>query len=74
MCVPQIVSFVGDLLALKAPLTAWSGASSVLSSGPQRTALVVDSGAQINELLDGVFASESWSVEHVPDNRLSLAH
>jgi len=53
-------------------LTAWSAASSVLSSGPQRTALVVDSGAQINELLDGVFASESWSVEHVPDNCAAL--
>ena len=53
-------------------MTAWSAASSVLSSGPQRTALVVDSGAQINELLDGVFASESWSVEHVPDNCAAL--
>jgi CheY-like chemotaxis protein/anti-sigma regulatory factor (Ser/Thr protein kinase) len=60
------------LLALEAPLTAWSGVSSVLSSGPQRTALVVDSGAQINELLDGVFASERWSVEHVPDNCTAL--
>jgi len=63
---------LGDLLALEAALTAWSAASSVLSSGPQRTALVVDSGAQINELLDGVFASESWSVEHVPDNCAAL--
>jgi hypothetical protein len=60
------------LLALEAALTAWSAASSVLSSGPQKTALVVDSGAQINELLDGVFASESWSVEHVPDNCAAL--
>ena len=29
---------------------------------------MVDSDAEINELLDGVFASEHWSVEHVSDN------
>lgn len=42
---------------------------------PQRTALVGDSGMEINQLLDEVFASEGWSVQRVPDNQaiLSLA-
>jgi anti-sigma regulatory factor (Ser/Thr protein kinase)/ActR/RegA family two-component response regulator len=33
---------------------------------------VVDSGAGINELLDGVFASENWSVQRVSDNCSAL--
>jgi anti-sigma regulatory factor (Ser/Thr protein kinase)/CheY-like chemotaxis protein len=53
-------------------VTSCSGASSVPSSVPQRIALVVDSGAEINALLDGVFVSDSWSVQHVPDNCAAL--
>jgi anti-sigma regulatory factor (Ser/Thr protein kinase)/CheY-like chemotaxis protein len=53
-------------------VTACADPSSVLSSPHQKTALVVDSGSEINELLDRVFASESWSVEHVPDNCAAL--
>jgi anti-sigma regulatory factor (Ser/Thr protein kinase)/ActR/RegA family two-component response regulator len=39
------------------------------------TALTVDSGPDINELLDSVLTNEGWSVERVPDNHavLSLA-
>jgi anti-sigma regulatory factor (Ser/Thr protein kinase)/CheY-like chemotaxis protein len=33
---------------------------------------VVDSCAEINELLDGVFASENWSFQRVPDNGAAL--
>jgi anti-sigma regulatory factor (Ser/Thr protein kinase)/CheY-like chemotaxis protein len=48
------------------------GTSSVLSSSEQRIALVVDSGTEINELLDGVFAGEGWGVERVLDNCTAL--
>ena len=53
-------------------MTPCGGASSVLSSDPLRTALVVDSGAEINGLLDGVFASENWSIQRAPDNCAAL--
>lgn len=44
------------------------------SSPPSpRIALVVDSGAEINKLLDDVFASENWNVQRVPDNCAALA-
>jgi CheY-like chemotaxis protein/anti-sigma regulatory factor (Ser/Thr protein kinase) len=41
----------------------------------QKHALVVDSGPDINKLLDDVFESDGWSVRRVPDNQavLSLA-
>lgn len=53
-------------------MTTCADASSVLSATHQKTALLVDSGSEINELLDWVFAAESWSVEHVPDNCAAL--
>jgi anti-sigma regulatory factor (Ser/Thr protein kinase)/ActR/RegA family two-component response regulator len=53
-------------------VTACSRASFVSSSDSHRIALVVDSGAEINELLDGVFASENWSIQRVPDNGAAL--
>jgi hypothetical protein len=46
-------------------VTRCGGASFAPSPVPQRIALVVDSGTEINELLDGVFASENWSVQRV---------
>ena len=56
-------------------MTPCGGASPAPSSASQRTALVVDSGPEINDLLDSVFASEGWSAQRVPDNEtvLSLA-
>jgi len=53
-------------------VTRCGGASSAPSPVPQRIALVVDSGTEINELLDGVFASENWSVQRVHDNCAAL--
>jgi anti-sigma regulatory factor (Ser/Thr protein kinase)/CheY-like chemotaxis protein len=38
----------------------------------QKHALVVDSGAEINQLLDSVLTSEGWSIERVADNRAIL--
>ena len=40
---------------------------------PAATALVVDSGPDINELLDSVLTNEGWSVERVPDNHAVLS-
>lgn len=53
-------------------MTRCGGASFAPSPVPQRIALVVDSGTEINELLDGVFASENWSVQRVHDNCAAL--
>ena len=36
-------------------------------------ALVVDSGPDINELLDAVFTNRGWKVERVPDNHAALS-
>jgi len=38
----------------------------------QKTALVVDSGPEIDELLDSVLTSENWSIQRVPDNQAVL--
>jgi anti-sigma regulatory factor (Ser/Thr protein kinase)/CheY-like chemotaxis protein len=54
-------------------VTPCSGASPAPSSASQRTALLVDSGPEIDELLDSVFASEGWSIQRVPDNESVLA-
>jgi CheY-like chemotaxis protein/anti-sigma regulatory factor (Ser/Thr protein kinase) len=48
-------------------------ASPATSQSPQRIALVVDTGPEINELLDGVFAHENWKVQRVPNNDAALA-
>ena len=53
-------------------MTRCGGVSFAPSPVPQRIALVVDSGIEINELLDGVFASENWSVQRVHDNCAAL--
>lgn len=53
-------------------MTRGRGASFAPSPVPQRIALVVDSGTEINELLDGVLASENWSVQRVHDNCAAL--
>ena len=37
------------------------------------TALVVDAGPEINELLDKVLTNEGWSVERVPDNHAVIS-
>jgi anti-sigma regulatory factor (Ser/Thr protein kinase)/CheY-like chemotaxis protein len=41
-------------------------------SDATKTALVVDSGAEVNRLLDSVLAEEGWSVQRVPDNQAVL--
>ena len=48
-------------------------ASPATSPAPQRIALVVDSGTEVNKLLDGVFESENWKVQRVADNEAALA-
>ena len=53
-------------------MTPCDGTSSAVSAAPPRTALVVDSGPEINALLESVFASENWSVQRVPDNCAAL--
>lgn len=53
-------------------MTASSSASAPCPDS-QRIALVVDSSNEINDLLDGVFSSESWSVQRVPNNEAALA-
>jgi len=41
-------------------------------SDPLKTALVVDSGPEINELLDHVLTSEGWTIQRVTDNQAAL--
>jgi hypothetical protein len=54
-------------------VTQCSGAYSAPSpAATQRIALLVDSGAEINELLDRIFARENWSIQRVPDNCAAL--
>jgi len=49
--------------------------TSATSPAPQRTALLGDSGARINDLLDCVLTSQGWNIQRVSDNQdiLSLA-
>jgi anti-sigma regulatory factor (Ser/Thr protein kinase)/CheY-like chemotaxis protein len=57
-------------------VTSPSSTNPVTPTSPSRkTALVVDSGPEINELLRGVFRQEGWDMMTVPDNQavLSLA-
>jgi CheY-like chemotaxis protein/anti-sigma regulatory factor (Ser/Thr protein kinase) len=53
-------------------VTANSGTSPAPFPDPPKIALVVDSSTEINELLDGVFASENWSVQRVSDHDAAL--
>jgi len=39
----------------------------------QRAALIVDSGPEINALLESVLTNEGWSIHRVPDNRAVLS-
>jgi CheY-like chemotaxis protein len=54
-------------------VTASRHASSVSCPDPQKVALVVDSGSEINGLLDSVFGEENWTVQRVHDNEAALA-
>ena len=49
--------------------------TSAIAPTPQKTALVVASGGDIDELLTSVFVAEGWNVQRVVDNQdaLSLA-
>jgi len=56
-------------------VTSTSVAARISSPTPERTALVVDSGPEVNSLIDDVLTSEGWGVKRVRDNEavLSLA-
>ena len=53
-------------------MTASSGTQQVFSPAPARSALVVDSGPEVNDLVDEVLMSEGWSIKRVPDNQAAL--
>jgi len=53
-------------------VTASSGTQQVFSPAPARSALVVDSGPEVNDLVDEVLMSEGWSIKRVPDNQAAL--
>jgi DNA-binding response OmpR family regulator len=52
-----------------------TSSTSAVASTPQKTALVVTSGSDIDELLMSVLAAEGWNIQRVADNQdvLSLA-
>jgi anti-sigma regulatory factor (Ser/Thr protein kinase)/CheY-like chemotaxis protein len=52
-------------------VTFRSGGTVAPCSEP-KSALVVDSGPEINQLLDSVLTTEDWSIERVTDNRAVL--
>ena len=56
-------------------MTHCMDSTSATSPAPQRTALLGDSGARINDLLDCVLTSQGWNIQRVSDNQdiLSLA-
>jgi DNA-binding response OmpR family regulator len=47
--------------------------SSALAPTPLKTALVVPSGSDVDELLTSVLTSEGWSIQRVVDNERALA-
>ena len=49
-----------------------NGAEPTSSPAAERTALVVDSGSVINDLLDSALRSERWNIQRVPDNQAVL--
>ena len=55
-------------------MTPFSGLAPTLSPTPERIALVVDSGPDINKLIDDVLTSEGWRIERVSDNQAILPH
>ena len=50
-----------------------SGAAPASSSAAGSTALLADSGAELNDLLESVLRSENWKIQRVPDNQAVLA-
>jgi len=54
-------------------VTASSGTRQVFSPAAERSALVVDSGLEVNDLIDEVLMSEGWSIKRVPDNQAALS-
>jgi len=54
-------------------VTASSGTRQVFSPAPERSALVVDSGPEVNDLIDEVLTSEGWSIQRVLDNQAALS-
>ena len=52
---------------------ALSSDAAPVSSPAGRTALVTDSGPEVNDLLDDVLKSENWSIQRVHDNQAVLA-
>ena len=54
-------------------MTASSGTRQVFSPAPERSALVVDSGPEVNDLIDEVLTSEGWSIQRVLDNQAALS-
>ena len=53
-------------------MTQSSDTAPASSPTAQKTALVVDSGPEINDLLDSVLKSEGWDTQSVPDNQAVL--
>ena len=49
------------------------GAAPTHSPTPERAVLVVDSGAEVNDLIDDVLTSEGWSIKRVADNQAVLS-
>jgi len=54
-------------------MTCPSNAEPTSLSTAQRRALLVDSGPEINNLLDSVLTKESWSIQRLPDNQAVLS-
>jgi DNA-binding response OmpR family regulator len=50
-----------------------NSATSAIAPSPQKTALVVASGEDIDELLMRVLVAEGWNIEHVADNQDALS-
>ena len=71
----KIESLTVDFLGGTVTRSGGASAAPTTSATPDRTALVVDSGPDTNNLIDDVLTSEGWSIQRVPDNQavLSLA-
>jgi len=54
-------------------VTSSGGAAPVPSVAPGQTALVVESGPDVNELIDDVLTSEGWRFQRVSDNQAALS-
>jgi anti-sigma regulatory factor (Ser/Thr protein kinase)/ActR/RegA family two-component response regulator len=47
--------------------------ASATCTAPERAALIVDSGPEINALLESVLTNEGWSIRRAPDNNAVLS-